>query len=84
MRRLILVLLVSTLERLCCYADTHTEMPKESDSCKQRKVAKVMREYHAGKLHSGSGKPVTNPKQAKAIAMSEARRKCGGRKPSGK
>ncbi len=40
------------------------------------KVAKVMREYKAGKLHSGSkkGPEVTNPKQAIAIALSEARK----------
>ena len=39
----------------------------------QAKVAKVMREYKAGKLHSGGdGKVVKNPKQAVAIAMSEA------------
>lgn len=32
-----------------------------------------MREYKAGTLHSGKGGPeVTNPKQAIAIAMSEA------------
>jgi len=40
----------------------------------QKKVAKVMREYKAGKLHSGkSGKIVKNPKQAIAIALSEAK-----------
>lgn len=39
----------------------------------QKKVAKVMREYKAGTLHSGKGGPeVTNSKQAVAIAMSEA------------
>ena len=39
----------------------------------QAKVAKVMREFKAGKLHSGkSGKVVKNPKQAVAIALSEA------------
>lgn len=39
------------------------------------KVAKVMREYKAGKLHSGKdGKVVKNPKQAMAIALSEARK----------
>lgn len=38
----------------------------------QRKVAKVMREYKAGKLKSSSGQKVTNQKQAVAIAMSEA------------
>jgi hypothetical protein len=40
------------------------------------KVGKVMREYKAGKLHSGSkkGPLVKNQKQAVAIALSEARR----------
>lgn len=39
------------------------------------KVGKVMGEYAAGKLHSGgkSGPVVTNPKQAIAIGLSEAR-----------
>jgi hypothetical protein len=37
------------------------------------KVKKVMHEFKAGKLHSGkSGKIVKNPKQAIAIALSEA------------
>jgi hypothetical protein len=38
------------------------------------KVAKVMHEFGAGELHSGSkkGPKVTNPKQAVAIALSEA------------
>ena len=40
----------------------------------QKKVGKVMGEYKAGKLHSGgTGKVVKNPKQAIAIAMSEAK-----------
>lgn len=41
---------------------------------KQAKVAKVMREYGKGKLHSGSkkGPVVKSRKQAVAIAMSEA------------
>jgi hypothetical protein len=40
------------------------------------KVAKVMREFKEGTLHSGSkeGPKVRNPKQAVAIALSEARR----------
>lgn len=37
-----------------------------------KKVGKVMGEYKRGMLKSSSGKKVTNPKQAKAIAMSEA------------
>ena len=39
-----------------------------------KKVAKVMREYKAGGLHSGKGGPVVKSrKQAIAIAMSEAK-----------
>ena len=39
----------------------------------QKKIGKVMSEYKEGKLHSGKGgKVVKNPKQAIAIAMSEA------------
>ena len=38
------------------------------------KVEKAMHEMHEGKLKSGkSGKKVTNPKQAIAIGLSEAR-----------
>lgn len=39
-----------------------------------KKIGKVMHEFKAGKLHSGSksGPAVKNPKQAIAIAMSEA------------
>jgi hypothetical protein len=39
------------------------------------KVGKVMHEFKAGELHSGSksGPIVTNPKQAVAIGLSEAR-----------
>lgn len=41
------------------------------------KVEKVMHEFKEGKLHSGSkkGPQVENPKQAIAIALSEARKK---------
>jgi hypothetical protein len=48
----------------------------------QKKVGKVMHEFKAGGLHSGSkkGPVVKNPKQAVAIAMSEA----GMSKPKGK
>ena len=39
----------------------------------KKKVAKVMREYKKGTLHSGKGGPVVkNDKQAIAIALSEA------------
>ena len=48
----------------------------------QAKVGKVMKEFASGTLHSGSkrGPEVTNPKQAKAIALSEAR-KAGAKIP---
>ena len=42
----------------------------------QSKVKETMHEMHEGKLKSGrSGKKVTNPKQAVAIGLSEARKK---------
>ncbi len=41
----------------------------------QAKVGKVMHEFKAGTLKSGSGDKVTNPKQAVAIGLSEARDK---------
>lgn len=52
-------------------------MPDKSKM--EKKVAKVMREYKAGKLKSGSGDKVTSRDQAVAIAMSEGR-KAGGYK----
>ena len=40
----------------------------------QKKVKSVMGEFKAGSLHSGKGgKVVKNPRQAVAIAMSEAK-----------
>lgn len=43
---------------------------------KADKIKKVMKEYKEGELHSGSkkGPVVKNPKQAIAIALSEARK----------
>lgn len=51
----------------------------------EQKMAKVMGEFASGKLHSGSkkGPEVKNPKQAVAIAMSEAR-KAGAKMPTKK
>jgi hypothetical protein len=45
------------------------------------KAARVMREFSRGSLRSGSkkGPKVSEPAQAKAIAMSEARRVARGR-----
>ena len=39
---------------------------------RQRKIARVLREYKSGKLKSSSGEAVKSPKQALAIALSEA------------
>jgi hypothetical protein len=46
------------------------KLPSKAD----KKIAKVYREYKAGKLHSGSkkGPVVKSEKQALAIALSEA------------
>lgn len=51
-------------------------MAKESKKA-QEKIKKVMEEFEEGKLHSGSkkGPVVSNPKQAIAISLSEARKK---------
>ena len=53
-------------------------MPDKSKM--EKKVAKVMREYKAGKLKSGSGDKVTSREQAVAIAMSEGRKAAGYKK----
>lgn len=40
----------------------------------EKKISKVIREFKAGGLHSGKGGPVVkNPKQAVAIALSQAK-----------
>lgn len=59
-------------------------MAKESPKAKS-KIKKVMHEFKEGKLHSGSkkGPVVSNPKQAIAISLSEARKK-GMKVPSKK
>jgi hypothetical protein len=46
----------------------------------QEEVKEAMHEFKRGELQSGSGKKVTNRKQAIAIGLSEAREK-GGRVP---
>lgn len=42
------------------------------EKAKQEKVGVVMKEFKEGELESGSGEKVTDPKQAVAIALSEA------------
>jgi len=49
----------------------------------KEKVGVVMSEFKHGTLHSGSGAKVSNPKQAIAIGLSEAR-KSGAKIPKKK
>ena len=49
-----------------------TSSAKQSPGAR-RKVGKVMHEYKHGELKSGGKRKVKNPKQAIAIALSEAR-----------
>ena len=59
-------------------------MAKKYSAKAEKKIHKVMKEFSEGKLHSGSkkGPMVSNPKQAIAIGISEARKK--GLKAGGK
>jgi hypothetical protein len=57
-------------------------MAKYSEKA-QEKVHKTMHEMKEGDLKSGSGKKVTNKKQAVAIGLSEAR-KAGAKVPKKK
>lgn len=45
---------------------------------KNAKVSKVMKEFKAGKLKSSNGSKVANPRQAMAIALSEAKKSEAG------
>lgn len=51
---------------------TNIIMAKYSEKA-TKKIGKVMKEMKAGKLKSSSGEKVTNPKQAIAIGISEAK-----------
>ena len=50
-----------------------TKTKSKSEAKGKAKIGKVMHEMKEGTLKSGSGKKVTNRKQAVAIALSEAR-----------
>ncbi len=66
---------------------TSTKRPKKYGALASKKVERSMDEMKHGTLRSGrSGKKVTNPKQAIAIGLSEARRegKRVPKKPAGK
>jgi hypothetical protein len=50
---------------------------RRRETARREKIAATMHEFKAGELHSGSksGPTVTNPKQAIAISLSQARKK---------
>jgi len=55
-------------------ASQHQSSPSMKKAKAAKKVAKVMREFKGGTLHSGKKGPVVkNKKQAIAIALSEAK-----------
>ena len=58
-------------------AISRAQTRKQLTGRRKRKVSKVMKEYRAGKLRSGSkkGPKVKSKKQAIAIALSESRKK---------
>lgn len=51
-----------------------TEIGKADMKKKKNKIGTVMAEFKSGKLKSSSGEPVTDPKQAMAIAISEQKK----------
>lgn len=54
------------------YKDSREGMKKGGMTKGQKKIRTVMKEFKEKKLKSSSGQKVTNPKQAIAIALSEA------------
>jgi len=62
-------------------ADKYSQQPQavENQMSPQNKFGSVMGEFKTGNLKSGAGNIVTNPKQAKAIAVSEQGRIQGAR-----
>lgn len=50
-----------------------------ASECKSRKIAKVMREFHSGRLRAKGGGVVKSRSRALAIAYSEAEARCGAK-----
>jgi hypothetical protein len=50
--------------------------PSKKELCKREKIGVVMKEFKEKKLKLRNKQPVTNPKQAIAIALSIADRNC--------
>lgn len=51
-------------------------LSNKKKSCIKKKIGIVMREFKTKRLHSSTGKLVTNPKQGIAIALSVAKKYC--------
>ena len=65
----------STAKKSTAKKSTAKKSTRKYDPSVGKRVEREMHEMHQGKLKSGrSGKKVTNPKQAIAIAMSEKRK----------
>jgi arginine repressor len=52
--------------------DSHNDAAPKGKKAKQAKISRVLREFKAGTLKSGSGEKITNYKQAVAVALSQA------------
>lgn len=65
-----------SITAIIVYSPFEKEETRMKESKGKKKVEKVMHEFKEGELHSGSkkGPEVKNPKQAIAIALSEARK----------
>lgn len=59
-------------EKIMAVFDNDLVADKDLSEAEQEKVGVVMKEFKEGELESGSGEKVTDPKQAIAIALSEA------------
>ena len=59
-------------EKIMAVFDNDLVGDKDLSEAEQEKVGVVMKEFKEGELESGSGEKVTDPKQAIAIALSEA------------
>ncbi len=51
-------------------------MTTKVEKCQRKKVKVVMEEYKEGSLKRRNGKPVKSQKEAVAIALNVARKKC--------
>lgn len=63
-----------TMCTACAHDESVRSKPVPKTKPAKAKVSKVMGEFKSGDLKSSSGETVSNPKQATAIALSEARR----------